>query len=107
MSVPIRIHGQEPALIPDFPKTMNGCAQSLHLVRWRSLGGPLLAGMTSKVQEVDGPITPADLQPQQKGEAGLLEGSQCDEPIFLLPRESEPDSIVDVVVEYQIWKATP
>lgn len=104
----IRIYGRgEPTLLTDFPKTMNACGQSLHLVRWRSLGGPIVAGMTAKIPGFDAPIRREDLDPVQEAEAGLLEGTQCDEPAFLLPAWRNPNSLVDVVVEYEVWPASP
>lgn len=104
----IRIYGRgEPTLLTDFPKTMNDCGKSLHLVRWRSLGGPIVAGMTAKIPGFDPPVRQEDLDPVQEGEAGLLEGTQCDEPAFILPAYRDPNSLVDVVVEYEVWPASP
>lgn len=102
--VNLRIFDGTPTLIDGFPVTMNGCSQGRSTTRWRSLGGPVTAGITSFVDEPDN-IDPTTIRDMTRATAGLIvTDNQCDQPAFL---SEESAGLIDVVIEYQEWWATP
>lgn len=102
----LRLYGDDkPILIHDFPVTMNGCSQGLSTTRWRSLAGPVTAAVTS-FADVPEDVDPSDIRDVTSAQAGLVRTEhQCDQPVFL--QRSESQGMVDVVIEYQAWRAAP
>ena len=104
VSLTTRAFAGQPNYIPQFPSTMNGCDQAVITTRWRSLGGNVTAGNADgHFNGFPPPTAPRD---PQTGQAGLIQGNQCEEPVFFL--EPGPlGSLVDVSVQYQVWRASP
>ena len=99
-----RLFTGQPNYIPDFPATMNGCDQAVVTTRWRSLGGNVTAGNADG--HFNGLPPPTEPRDAQTGEAGLIQGNQCEEPVFFLA-PGALGTLVDVSVEYQVWRASP
>jgi hypothetical protein len=95
--------GQGGSLIPDFPWSMNGCAQRMFTVRWRALGPAITAGMT-QVEQL--PVALSDLPHPTTGLAALMQGDGCSQPAFFF--DTAPvDTLEDIAIDYQVWTAAP
>jgi hypothetical protein len=104
VNVNLRIFDGTPTPIDGFPVTMNGCSQGRSTTRWRSLSGPVTAGITSFADHPDN-IDPTIIRARTTAQAGLVAtDNQCDQPVFLTEKSAGP---TDVVIEYQDWWATP
>jgi eukaryotic-like serine/threonine-protein kinase len=96
--------GEGASLVPDFPWTMNGCAQQTFTVQWRAEGaGAVTAGMT---QDEQPPVPLSDVPQPTTAVAGLMRGDGCSQPAFFFVNDP-PDTLEDVAVAYQVWSATP
>jgi serine/threonine protein kinase len=104
VSLTTRVFAGQPNYISDFPATMNGCDQAVITTRWRSLGGNVTAGNADG--HFNGLPPPAAPRDAQTGQAGLIQGNQCEEPVFFLA-PGPLGTLVDVSVEYQVWQASP
>lgn len=102
----LRLFDDQPTVIDDFPVTMNGCLQGLSTTRWRSLAADVEAAVTSYPADPSNPDPdPSDIRDATVGRAGLVRTEhQCDQPVFTARGTS---GILDVVVEYQAWTASP
>lgn len=98
----VRVYSEdEGSLVPDFPATMNGCGNGLSTTRWRSVGGPVTAGIISYVDEG---AHLRDATKLETGVAGLVTtDNQCEQPVFF----GASGGLVDVAIEYLAWRAAP
>jgi len=102
----LRLFDDQPTVIDNFPVTMNGCGQGLSTTRWRSLAAEVEAAVTSSPADPSNPDPdPTDIRDVTVGRAGLVRTEhQCDQPVFTA---KGANGIVDVVIEYQAWTASP
>ncbi len=81
-----------------FPVQMNGCADTIKTVRYRSLGSPVrVATVYSTGRPVEVEWQKASTAPDI---AGYLQFNACEQPLFW-------GSYADVVIEYIEWRAAP
>jgi hypothetical protein len=96
--------------VSGYPQAMNGCASTQRRVSWRSLGGPLYAGLTTypsygELQTFATPEAPVenvdsegwvDVEADEPATEGRLILNACEQPVF---RTTEPNVLVDYVVD--------
>ena len=92
-------------LYPPFPKTMNGCHNGRYMVRWRSQNPDVLIESATGYHgdiRVRGAVAP----PSTKG---IMQGSNCSEPLFKFSRTKNGNSSTSSVVIYEIkfWYEAP
>lgn len=97
--------------VAEYPQAGSHCGSAQMRVSWRSLGGPLLAGLTTypsygEQQTLGTPEAPSesatandgwvDVEADEPATEGQLVLNACEQPIF---RTTEPNVLVDFVVE--------
>lgn len=90
-----------------FPSTMNGCADSRFLVRWRAVDDGVNviagAGSTDGGMTVDGPV-----DKQITGHSGWMDLDGCEAPIFRMGAAlSSGQNLEDVTVEVREYQPAP
>jgi len=92
-------------LYPSFPKTMNGCSAGWYMVRWRSQNPDVLIESATGYHG-DVRIRESVAPPAIKG---IMQGSNCSEPLFKFSRTKNGDSstLTDVVYEIKFWHEAP
>ena len=80
----------------DFPATMNGCGQSLTLVRWKALEGHTLVNASDGAAGLTGPMGPT-----KSGNAGWMTFNGCQVPLFEFVSGPNGSTLVDIAVEVQ------
>ena len=99
----MRVFSHEAHVLPDFDVTMNGCAQRMWTMRWRSLG--------EEVRVLKGPsdtrLFPEACEEVAVGHAGLVVGNGCEQPVFTLGPSVPSNRLTDVAIEVQHWSAAP
>ncbi|WP_199515978.1 hypothetical protein [Nucisporomicrobium flavum] len=90
--------GQGLAIMSDFPATMNGCAHQRFFVRWRTLGGHSVAASLVSVPDL---IT---VEAAAYGSSGWMSSHGCGQPAWEVIKDEQ--SLVDVVVSWQVWVPT-
>ena len=92
-------------LYPPFPKTMNGCHKGWYVVRWRSQNPNVIiesaTGYHGDIRMRQSVAPPAT--------KGIMQGSNCTEPLFKFSRTKNGNSstLTDVVYEIKFWYAAP
>jgi hypothetical protein len=85
-----------------YPATMNGCANQRFLIRWRSLGGPVLFAYG----EVTGDVgTIADQQLAKPTDRGWAELTGCSWPLWQYVAQDNGSNLGDIAVAVQHWQA--
>ena len=79
-----------------FPATMNGCGQSLTLVRWRSLADGSLVNASDGAVDLTGPMGPI-----KSGNTGWMTFNGCQVPLFEFVSGPNGSTLVDIAVEVQ------
>ncbi len=86
-----------------YPATMNGCADQRFLIRWRSLGDPVLFAY-GDVSGTTNPIVEQQMSaPAQQGWAEL---TGCLWPLWQY-QSGLPSTLGDIAVSVQHWTAAP
>jgi hypothetical protein len=104
--------GNPSAAVPlTFSGQMNGCGTAMWTARWRSLNPDVTVyPVHAPVPGVSGPAgQPYNGPKPNASTAGYLSGFICTAPGFLFgqARNGNGSTLVDVVVEWQYWAATP
>ncbi len=103
--------GNAPQIIPNFPSTMNHCADMAWTLRWRSLNPDVAviafgtAGFMAKNQPV---FEPTEGMPEA-ATSGYLSGYNCEQPAFKFGEalNGNQSTLTDVVYEWMSWAPTP
>lgn len=96
--------GDEWSIVADFPQQMNGCGGGQRRVAWRSLGGPLYAGLTTFLEsDLEGveegaldDIDWVEVEASEPATEGQLILNSCEQPVF---KTTEANVLEDFVIE--------
>ena len=98
-----RIFGEDPpTLVAGFPVTMNGCNLRQLRVKWRSVDGPVTAGIADYADATTPPPDVRRLQPPALQGAMTLNG--CEQPAFRAPTQPSGANLANVVVEVTVYE---
>jgi hypothetical protein len=107
MTSTVRVFEGQPAYVDNFPWTMTRCGQTTNTTTWRSLVPDDVVAAGSTSVHASKSLQPSDVKGIRRGEAGLVRGDGCGEPVFFLTHSPKADTLVDVAVTTQQWMAAP
>lgn len=95
--------GDDWAMIPDFPLTMNNCGAGMFMLRWRASNSETRVAsiMSYSIEHVK---TSGEI-----GAYGYMYGTNCKQPMFKLlePITGEGGSLTNIYYELSFWEAAP
>jgi hypothetical protein len=95
--IQVRLFDSEPAVVPDFPLTMNGCGTRQLRVAWRVIGAPIVAGIAPYLIRGEPVVLEQSLADTRT--SGTMWLSGCEQPAFI-----GPGNIDDMVVEVTVFE---
>jgi hypothetical protein len=96
--------------VPDLLGPQNGCGNAFWTATWRSLSDEVLVQAapvfnTTDEQRIENLIDGTPVS--DPATSGYLSGSICSQPGFLFGGSETPSTLVDVVLNYQLWLPVP
>lgn len=96
--------------VPDLLGPQNGCANAFWTATWRSLSDEVLVQAapvfnTTEEQRIESLIEGTPVS--DPATSGYLSGSICTQPGFVFGGSETPSTLVDVVLNYQLWLPVP
>jgi hypothetical protein len=95
-------HGVDWQGLPDFPNTMNGCANGVFMIRWRLSDPDVRVHSTARNSSTSGGTVAT-------GAFGYMYATNCDQPLFKFAGtiNNNESTLVDVFYELKFWQAAP
>ena len=104
----LAVYGQESvSKASDFPYLLGDCASQIWTAQWRVITKTVHGAVIPATPETpfEEPWNPAWSDLPEPSHAGLLVGHGCTQPAWTDPPEA--NVISDIVVDWQLWEASP